>query len=420
MNKGLKLGGLGGGSAPCCCGAAVAPCYIYPCSPCPLPKGDLTIEITGTYGCAAGGVTSFPFTQSFTMHFNDSTGVPTWTSDCLEFTLGAPCVGADSQMNAALTCSPLSGLSLTFTKWTNPLCAGTIVTTCTEGGFCTGCGGTAAFQRTSATCSPFELDYVVNACGQASAAFFNFPGAVAYVITSFKITGPNTSPGTCPICVVVTGCCGALEGASVTVGSASGTTDIAGYVSLDIGTAGSYAVSITSPGYTSFSATESFSCGQGIAVTLSVDGTDVCCCSCPDDPVPQTLTMTEPRFFAGGVTGTYYSDLVASWPAFTPVGGGNGFPSTGGWVATSTCFPTTPPGPPMTPYFLLQCVSGGFAMSAWFPAPAGPGGGPLRICTVPATGVTVTCDPFSASATCSDFAPCGGMAGTSSTVTWTA
>ncbi len=122
-------------------------------------------------------------------------------------------------------------------------------------------------------------------------------------------------PPVCNTTICVKGNCGGsspvLAGATVTIKSGgvtivSGTTDGTGCVTLNIGTAGSYTVVISFPGYTTNTSTHTLSCGGTTTISLTAVDTGYHC-SCDHncaEPVPDTLTGSDGM---GSFTLTYQS-----------------------------------------------------------------------------------------------------------------
>jgi len=238
-----------------CCGAA--------CSPCPIPLKDLTLSWTNLI--SGPGSTTLTYTPSPNV----------WKTGCV-----------DDQIYELLCSSGTIVLAVTY------FISGECPT-----GQSQRCSSTGAYPlalvRSSYTCTPFSVTYTVApGCPEVEA-----PG-----YTSFTITDPApswTDPDVPHCCVTIcVGVCGPpacpASGATVTVNGVTATTDSSGScVRLDIGTPGTYSISVTGADGFSDQTTASFpiACCNTYQVFLPpVSGNT--CCGCCSLNASETLTMS--------------------------------------------------------------------------------------------------------------------------------
>lgn len=322
-----------------------ATCYSLFCAPCSIPKGNLTVSwVNGTSGNGSAVLVY------------SATPTPTWSV-----------AGVDGGLTFTLDCNAgrnelkvRSGINLCSNLNTAP----------------------ATLTLAASTCIPFSITFNVTNAG--------CPSVFGAGNTQFVVTGPNTSFGTCPVCFNVTSCGGPLPGATVTVLSGltaivSGTTDSTGNAILDIGTTGTYTVTVSGTDITTVTQTSSLSCGQSLAISvpiflepaLTLPG---CCWFCPGN-TPETLTVT-----ALGLTWA----LTLNWNGVTGCCRWYG-ETTYNWVGDGTCAPVA-----MTVGAVIyQGVAGG--STNWFidfysnvpSAFACPTGGSIAglPCTLPSKGI---------------------------------
>jgi hypothetical protein len=127
--------------------------------------------------------------------------------------------------------------------------------------------------------APFKLIQTTLRCG------YNFemdlacdaacPALQLAGFRTFKVTvaGTPPTPPRCRVCFSVTGC-GPVAGVTVTVSGGpgsggSGTTNSVGFVAIDIGSQGTYTVSVPAASYyDAFSKSMALECGKGYAINL--------------------------------------------------------------------------------------------------------------------------------------------------------
>jgi hypothetical protein len=236
-------------------------CVLLTCSPCSIPRGDLTIAWTNTI--TGNG--------SATMTY--SAAGQTWTATCV-----------DNGQIFLLRCTG-GAINFAVEYFTAGGC---------PGGTIAGCSAADASPNKlivgTQTCSPFSLTFGVDAT--------HCPGVFANGDTQFTITGPNTSFGVCPICIFIP--CGA--GATVTIADgmttiATGTPDSLGNLILDIGSPGTYTITVSLTNYVTYTSTRAFVCGQGLSINLTplpgfvyACGSAPACCLLTTDPFTLTIT----------------------------------------------------------------------------------------------------------------------------------
>jgi PEGA domain len=327
-----------------CCGNA-GNCFAASCVPCNIPKADLTIAWTNVL--TGNG--------SATLKFD---GVATWASGCV-----------DNGLQFKLVCGG-GGIELRAYFFIDGICP------TGQSGYCTNVGGpNLSLVLSSSTCSPFSLTFQCTELG--------CPSIYAAGNTQFVVSGPNQSFGICPICVCVIGQCGAIPGATVSIGGFGGPTGSNGCVVVDIGTAGSNTITVSAPGYNTYTSTQALKCSQTLSVSLTLSPGNQCCQGCGSS-LPQTIQVSDTRYFAGGAQATYYPSISLGIPG---AGFGSGQP---GWVASAAI----PDG--ITLYDVLFCAGGVGGPYSWEQWIRVVGQGPVPIVGVLLTGGIVLnqCDPF--------------------------
>jgi len=343
-------------------------CYLLSCSPCPIPRGDLTISWTNTSsGNGSATLTYFPATGG-------------WQATCV-----------DNGLIFVLTCTS-GALNLAVIYFTSGSCPTGIEGLCNSTGTAPG-----KISLSASTCSPFSLTFTVNAtdCPHLWAS-----GNTQFVITP---SGDATDPTVmaCPVCFQVQSCCGSTAGAVLTVldsmMSTVATVTLTGVGPgpiLDIGSPGTYTVTVTGSGCVDYSESLSLTCKKAQTIVLAFPPAKTCCnniCT-----IPHSLTITDSLKFPGGLPASYYTDLVASFPflggvVVGPCSPGSCIsPGTPGWAATGSSG-----GQDFT--YVGQC-SGGAISTFKFLMTGAPAGGPLTAAfdvTDRWTVATGTCNPFS-------------------------
>ena len=109
MNKGFKLGGLGGGSTICCCSGSGTP--SQPCGPCAIPEANITISWVNPL--TGNGSTTMIYTAS----------PQAWEALCLDGAITATmkCIGGAIQLlityyGATCPASPIASCSNTGSR----------------------------------------------------------------------------------------------------------------------------------------------------------------------------------------------------------------------------------------------------------------------------------------------------------------
>jgi hypothetical protein len=276
-------------------------CYLCSCGACDIPAGDLTIVIGGTY---FGGAFNGTYTLS------KQCGC-LWQTDQI--------TAAGNTFQWVLEC--IEGQGPTVTQFRRP--------------------GVGVINSTP----PSFTQPPGSSCGASFSQFYEVYPASAGSLT-YTVTGPNIAFGSCPVCFKVVGCgARALSGATVTVMNgmttvATGTTTTCGDLVLDVGTAGTYQVSVTEPSnrFAVFSESRNLKCGEAQPSLQLVPAAGYhCSCLGTAYPLPNTIHLSSS--IGGGA-------LV--WTAVSP-GCPNTFPTWYGGTGALTFGPGNGYGcPPMT------------------------------------------------------------------------
>jgi hypothetical protein len=250
-------------------GSNTSTCYLAACTPCQIPKGDLTI--TWTNILTGNG--------SATLVYNCA---GFWQTDCedsgLLFTLS--CAGGQIELRAIFFVSgvcPTGSSNYCSNLRTNPL----------------------GLTLSSHACSPFSLTY--------SLTETSCPELADEGNTQFVVTGPNTDFGTCPVCFTVVPCCAGMSTAG-TVISIDGTPTTTGScvtTVIDVGSPGPHTVTATLAGCVDFSESMTLACGNNYGITFSLASDRECCSACVvDKTAGVTVTLVS------GLGGAFTIDLV--------------------------------------------------------------------------------------------------------------
>jgi hypothetical protein len=131
--------------------------------------------------------------------------------------------------------------------------------------------------------APFQLQQTLLRCGadfelDATVTSLSCANLSANGYLSFKVTGPyaDQPPPKCLVCFTILSC-GPIPSTMVTVSGGpgpggSGTTDSNGFVAIDIGEPGTYTVTSTASGYTTYTATLNLKCGNTYTITMGISG----------------------------------------------------------------------------------------------------------------------------------------------------
>ena len=273
----FSMNGLG---CPCTCSA---PCCFTACSPCPIPKKDLTIS----------WVNPLTGNGSDTLVYNGTS----WATGCSG---GA---GAGNQVVFSLACTG-GNVILIATFYTSGTCPTGAHSSCTTNGSVGSelIPGTTICGDTPGT--PFSMTVTLT---NVSCPALSVNGYTSFTISD---TSPVTGPVMC-YGFIVTDCFNSLPpGAAVSVYTsmggallATGTTGSFGTVHLSwTGTSGNYYVTASVTGWTSYAGTLNLTCAGQSSIILVIP----------------TLTLTDSLLIPAGVSVAY--DSVNNWYQYTLTG----------------------------------------------------------------------------------------------------
>jgi hypothetical protein len=156
-----------------------------------------------------------------------------------------------------------------------------------------------------------------------SSVMMNLPGCTNNPIEvelpggggAFTVTGivDETDP-TCRVCFCVTGCGGPVVGATVSVsGGPSGITRINGCVVLDVGSAGTYTVTVTAPGFNDYSQSLDLQCGVQTKISLTPASGYLCCAELTGCPIPSTDLFLSDSILITTAVSVPYDPVTNTW-----------------------------------------------------------------------------------------------------------
>jgi len=373
------------GSSNICCG--------FRCATCTIPKHTLVLAVPGI------GDVNLVWNGALSL----------WQSGCV--------IGLAYNCYFTLSCSLITHSTVLSIRY---------CTSCDpqpSGGEC----GTCTTPASSSTCDPLSLVFIFD--------YSPFPSQPADCTSNggsllpngpsnpYTVTDPDPPDPDVPHCCVticVNGPCGPIPDATVTVSSgmttvATGTTNANGCILLDIGTAGTYTVTVSATGYTTVTGSHSLACCGSLAVTLALSsGIPVICCGACG--MNSTIYLTD----TNGTWAATYNVAQSAWIACYAVSVGEMVPGVskpGGVFCTpeatqsgnipvlylvqcSTATGTTSPSLTVTRYW--PAIEGGtWILGSWYPsgiyydyALDGQLGGLFNgLCDVADSVCTITADP---------------------------